>query len=159
MTRPYERLWSLLESSERDPDRFEALVAKLDADELVKCYADVIDASGDVRPKWEGPLVPDLGGCLSEDATEDLTDWIVGQGYDVWAKACGADDEALVVLFEEASRERVGDDEGRWGGRRTPPIGPAFYASYVRRFDEDDFWDALEAELDSRVVEGDEGDD
>ena len=52
MSRPYERLWALIEASMPNPDRFAAMVDELSEGQLVECYADVIDASGEVREKW-----------------------------------------------------------------------------------------------------------
>ncbi|MCY1061785.1 hypothetical protein [Nannocystis sp. SCPEA4] len=151
MTRAYARLWELLDASMPDPNRFDALVAEQSADQLVELYADVIDASAEVRVKWEGPYIPELDACLSEDSCEDLTDWIVGQGHDYWSRACGADDEALAAMWQESVREREAG-RGRWTAR-TPPIGPKFFSSYARRFDNDDgqFLEAVEAELDARA--------
>lgn len=151
MTRAYANLWDLLDASMPDPDRFHALVAEQDADRLVELYADVVDAGAEVRVKWEGPYIAELDGCLSEDSCEDLTDWIVGQGHDYWSGACGADDEALAAMWQESRRERDAG-RGRWTGP-TPAIGPAFFNSYARRFDNDSgqFLEAVEAELDARA--------
>ena len=65
MTEPYARLWALIDGSMPDPERFAAKVAELDAQQLVELYADVIDASAEVREKWEGPYIPDFDGHLS----------------------------------------------------------------------------------------------
>ncbi|MBZ5715907.1 hypothetical protein [Nannocystis pusilla] len=151
MTRAYAHLWELLDASMPDPDRFAALVAEQSAEQLVALYADVVDASSEVRDKWEGPYIPELDACLSEDSCEDLTDWIVGQGHDYWSRARGADDEALAAMWQEAGREDEAG-RGRWNAE-TPAIGPSFYDSYARRFDDEDgqFLDAVEAELEARA--------
>lgn len=151
MTRAYARLWDLLDASMPDPNRFQALVNQQGADLLVKLYADVVDASAEVREKWEGPYVSELDAHLSEDGCEDLTDWIVGQGHDYWSRACGLDDEALAAMWQESGREDEAG-HGRWTAR-TPAIGPAFYNSYAARFDDDDgqFLDAVDAELEARA--------
>jgi hypothetical protein len=159
MIRPYERLWTLIEASMPDPGRFTALVGELGAEQLIALHADVIDARSEVREKWEGPYIPDLEGCLSEDSCEDFTDWVVGQGYEYWRAARGRDDEALAGMFAEDVRERS-HKRGRWHGA-TPAIGPAFYASFDARFDNDkyQFLDAVDAELEARAaaqVEDDE---
>jgi hypothetical protein len=157
MSRPYERLWALIEASMPNPDRFAAMVDELSEAQLVECYADVIDASGEVREKWEGPYIPDLEACLSEDSCRDLTDWVVGQGHEYWSNARGRDDEALAAMFAENLRERTGA-HGRWNGE-TPAIGPAFYNSFDERFDDEDcqFLDAVEAVLDARMeAQGDD---
>lgn len=135
-----------------DPRRFEALVGELSAQELVERHADVIDARAEVRDKWEGPYIPELGACLSEDSCEDFTDWVVGQGYEYWAAARGADDEALARMFAEDVRER-GHKRGRWHGE-TPAVGPALYASFDARFDNDElqFLEAVDAALAARVT-------
>lgn len=149
MSRPYERLWSLIAAAFPKAGAFKKHVDKLSGPDLVTLYADCIAASDEVRPKYEGPFVPELDGCLSEDDMEDLTDWILGQGYDVWLKARAADDAALVAQYQAMQAERDGDG-GRWKGE-TPPIAPAFFGSYARRFDQKQFLDLVEAELDSRV--------
>src|SRR5574338_1514895 len=99
MTVPYARLWALIDGSMPDPGRFAARVAELDAQQLVELYADVIDASAEVRAKWEGPYIPDFDGHLSEDSCEDFTDWVVGQGHEYWSRARGADDETLAAMW------------------------------------------------------------
>lgn len=150
MSRPYERLWALIEASMPNPARFKALVNELSAEQLVECYADVIEASGAVRDKWEGPYIPDLKTCLSEDSCEEFTDWVVGQGHEYWSNARGRDDEALAAMFEEHDRET--GKRGRWKGK-TPAIGPAFYVSFNARFDNkaSQFLKAVDAVLDARA--------
>jgi hypothetical protein len=151
MSRAYERLWGLIEASLPDPGRFAALVDELDEEGLIELHADVIDARSEVRDKWEGPYIPELNGCLSEDSCEDFTDWVVGQGYAYWSAARERDDAALAALWAESVRER-GGEAGRWNGR-TPAIGPAFYASFDARFDNDEFefLEGVEAELEARA--------
>lgn len=154
MTRAYARLWDLLDASMPDPARFHALVAELDEDLLVVLYADVVDASAEVRAKWEGPFVPELDGCLSEDSCEDFTDWVVGQGHDYWSRARGGDDEALAAMWRESGAEQQAGG-GRWTGK-TPAIGPAFFNSYAARFDRKQFLEAVEDELACREPDDDE---
>ena len=151
MSRPYEPLWTLIDACMPDPGLFKAKVDELGVDELIKRYADVVDASSEVREKWEGPYIPDLDACLSEDSCEDFSDWVVGQGHEYWAAARGRDDAALAAMFAENVRERS-SKRGRWSGE-TPAIGPAFYNSYDERFDndEDQFLDAVDAELEARA--------
>lgn len=158
MSRPYERLWALIEASMPDPERFKALVGDLNAEQLIELHADVIDARSEVREKWEGPYIPDLAACLSEDSCEDFTDWVVGQGHAYWSAARGRDDDALAVMFAEDVRERS-SKRGRWHGE-TPAIGPALFNSFDARFDNDEFQflDAVDAELEARAQahDGDE---
>ena len=112
------------------------------------------DPSG--RVKWAGPFIDAAIGHLSEDSTEDLCDWIVGQGSAIWAAACGAADATLVALFHEAHAERA--RPGRWRGR-TPAIGPALFNAHARRFDSDDFHDRVADVLAIRAEEDEEEDD
>ncbi len=134
-----------------DPDRFEACVGELSAEQLIELGADVIDASSEVREKWKGPYIPGLAACLSEDSCEDFTDWVLGQGHDYWWAARGRDDAALAAMFAEEVRERNGA-RLRWNGR-TPAIGPTFFNSYDRRFtnEEFEFLDGVDAELAARA--------
>ncbi len=134
-----------------DPARFAARVEALSAEQLIELGADAIDARSEVREKWEGPFIPDLEGCLSEDSCEDFTDWVLGQGHDYWWAARGRDDEALAAMFAEDVRERNGA-RLRWSGR-TPAIGPAFFNSYNRRFPNEafEFLDGVDAELAARA--------
>ena len=148
MNRDYPRVWAILEATMPDPERFFAQVDALNADELVMLYADVIDARDEVRCAWEGPFIPELDSHLSEDSTEDLTDWIVGQGYAYWQRAIEAEDAALATMLSESEAERE-TPSGRWN-ERTPVIGPAFFNSYAKRFDADVFLDAVDAELKAR---------
>lgn len=101
----------------------------LDADALVELLADLVDAAAEVRVKWEGPFDPSLGVCWSEDSTEDLTDWIVSQGTDVWRAARGATDEALIELAR--ARQAEGTASGRWNDG-TPPLRGLIHAAYRR---------------------------
>lgn len=156
--RSFAELWVLIDASMPDPERFAAAVAELEEDALIERYADVFTARQRVRVKWAGPFIDAAIGHLSEDSTEDLCDWIVGQGSAIWAAACGAADATLVALFHEAHAERA--RPGRWRGR-TPAIGPALFNAHARRFDSDEFHDRVADVLAIRAEEEDDdgGDD
>ncbi len=150
MPRRFEELWALIDASVPDPERFAAAVEGLDQDALIERYADVFAARQAVRVKWAGPWIDAAIGHLSEDSTEDLCDWIVGQGSEIWAGACGAADATLVALFHAAHAER--GRPGRWRGR-TPEIGPALFNAYARRCDGDEFHDRVADVLAIRAEE------
>ncbi|MBS2032015.1 MAG: hypothetical protein JST54_29220 [Deltaproteobacteria bacterium] len=60
------------------------------------------DAAEAIVPYWEGPLVD--GIQFSEDDTEDLCHWIVGQGLETWQRAISERD--LQFLAREAWQSR-----------------------------------------------------
>lgn len=145
------RFWAIIEGAGRDRDALDAALRQLDADELVAFGALVRDAGAAVREPWQGPWVPsdhfDAGGFhLSEDSTEDFTDWIVSLGRAAWLPLVGADDAALQEVY--AIYNTLRDDLAhpmRWSG----PSGKVFlsglvYNIYTDRFG-DDFHDALSA--------------
>jgi hypothetical protein len=104
----------------------------LDVDALVELLADLVDAAAEVRVKWEGPVDPSLGrggDCWSEDWTEDVVDWIVAQGTEVWLAARGASDEALLELGRAYDAEQARG--GRWD-EPTPPLRGLIHAAYAR---------------------------
>ena len=103
--RSFAELWVLIDASMPDPERFVAAVAELEEDALIERYADVFTARQRVRVKWAGPFIDAAIGHLSEDSTEDLCDWVVGQGSAIWAAACGAADATLVALFAWSEAE------------------------------------------------------
>ena len=142
------RLFALLAETQPDPAALEARLATLDPAALIVLAADVVDASADVRPKWEGPYVPERGVCFSEDSTEDLTGWIVAQGEPYWRGLVGAGDEALLAAAAERDRERADVAGGRWSGR-TPHVGGLIFRAY-RRSGAGDWFEALERELSTR---------
>ena len=144
MQRPHAELWLMLAASMPERRRFADAVAALDREGLIQRHADVIQARDEIRMKWDGPYIDAEIGHLSEDSTEDLADWIVGQGHAYWARARGADDPTLAAMFAEYAAERRGAP-GRWDGR-TPPMGPSFHASNHARFpDEEEHEDLLDA--------------
>jgi len=162
MQRSYENLWSMLAASIPDRRHFADAVAALDREGLIQRHADVIQARDEIRMKYDGPYIDEKIEYLSEDSTEDLADWIVGQGHDYWTRARGADDATLAAMFAEYAAERRGAP-GRWDGR-TPPMGPSFYESNRKRFenhddDDDEFLDAVLAELELRAAGTDDDDD
>ena len=161
MQRPYDDLWAMLAASMPERRRFADAVAALDREGLIQRHTDVIQARNEIREKWNGPYIDEKIEHLSEDSTEDLEDWIVGQGHEYWTRARGADDCTLAAMFAEYAAERQGA-RGRWDGR-TPAIGPSFYESNRARFPDDDdgdeFLDAVHAELELRAVKEDEAHD
>ena len=139
VTRPYDRLWSFLDATAPNPQAFLAKVETLTGPELVALYTDTIDASGELPARVAG---------LSDDEREDLADWLLGQGYEVWKAACDADEVAMTAHFDDFSAEQDGDLR-RWKGA-TPPVAPSFYGSFSRRFGADDFFDLVDEELERR---------
>ena len=108
-------------------------LAALDADALVELLADLVDAAAEVRVKWEGPCDPSLGAegqCWSEDSTEDLVDWIVAQGTEVWLTARGASDAFLLALARARDEEEQAGS-GRWDAG-TPDLRGLIHAAYRR---------------------------
>lgn len=145
------RFWAIIEGAGRDRDALDAALRQLDADALIVFGALVHDAGAAVREPWQGPWVPsdhfaEGGFYLSEDSTEDFTDWIVSLGREVWLPLVGADDAALQEVY--ASYNTLRDDPAhpmRWSG----PSGKVYlsgrvYSIYTERFG-DDFHDALSA--------------
>ncbi len=126
MSRPYERLWTLLEATLPSPEAFQQKVDMLSGPELVALYADTIDASGELR-----------GHAADQDA---LADWILGQGFEVWSAAREADEATLAAR---------GGLPSRWKDK-TPPMAASFSAAYARRFDGDEFFDLVDDELEQR---------
>lgn len=148
---PRYRLFALLAETQPDKAALAQRLSELDAEALLELAADVVDASADVRPSWEGPLDRRGGYCWSEDSTEDLTDWVVAQGEVFWRAAVGASDEQLMDIVPEYHRERADGHSARWDGR-TPHLRGLVHVAYKRRFAEvEDYFDGLSRVLDARA--------
>ncbi|MEZ4453747.1 MAG: hypothetical protein R3B09_30105 [Nannocystaceae bacterium] len=145
---PAYRLFELLAETRPDPAAFERRLELLDPEALLELAADVVDASAAVREPWRGPYEPRGDYCFSEDATEDLTDWIVAQGETFWRALVGAEDEALLRAAAERDREGPGT-EARWRGR-SPPVRGLIYDAYDSRRADEDYFAGLERVLSTR---------
>ena len=77
--------WELLEKHKPNIDRLESSLRVLERPLLEKFLVYYHIASEMSCEPWNGPYINDSIGNLSEDSTEDLTDWIVAQGIDAWA--------------------------------------------------------------------------
>lgn len=143
------RLFDLIAETQPEPDALAARLATLDPAALIELVADVVDASAEVRVNWEGPYDPKGDYCLSEDATEDLTGWIVAQGETYWRALVGASDEALLAAAAERDRERPKGQGGRWTGG-TPDIRGLLFKAYRERPGAPNYFEALERTLAAR---------
>jgi hypothetical protein len=74
----------LIEQSKPDLNALEATLLKMDRTSIEKFLVYYHIASEWACAKWSGPYINESIGHLSEDSTEDLTDWIVAQGQKAW---------------------------------------------------------------------------
>jgi hypothetical protein len=142
-------LWQVIEQSDHDEDRLAAQLAALDRETLLALAAQALDARFAVRAPWDGPFVPSVGGCLSEDDTDDLADWVVGQGRAVWMELVEADDAGLVAAFERMyAQKRDAGFPGAWRPDASASVQGQIYQTYTDRFG-DDFHEALHSFIDA----------
>jgi len=131
------RFWRLLEAAFPSKDRLIASLDALPRQELVAFVIHVEAARWEVREEWEGPFIHDNVGHLSEDGTQNLTDWIVSQGEAFWRGACGASDEVLRDLFFEREDAVDRGDRGlggSWLEDRRRPLAPGEVCSVTRKY-------------------------
>ena len=81
---PPDWFWDVLERTRPDLARLESWLMAASA-EQVRQFADAFEnAAMTLCDYWDGPMVD--GIQYSEDDTEDLCQWIVSQGRDLWTK-------------------------------------------------------------------------
>jgi hypothetical protein len=149
------RFWRLLEAAFPSKDRLIAALDALPRQELVAFVIHVEAARWEVREEWEGPFIDDNIGHLSEDGTQNLTDWIVSQGEAFWRGTCSASDGVLRDLFfehEDAAHDEAHPRHWVGGGGTLSPWCSAS-ASYRRRFGEG-LLDEVEALRERLAAEG-----
>src|SRR5713226_10200850 len=89
MHEPPEWFWRVLDSTRPDLQRLEAWLETA-SKEQVEQFAHAFEiAAAAVCDFWDGPEVD--GVVYSEDDTEDLCKWVVGQGRDLWKSVVDGD--------------------------------------------------------------------
>lgn len=137
------RWWTLLGDAFPDVPRLEEALRALGRDELIAFALFVQEARWSIREPWSGPVIPGIG-ALSEDSTEDLTDWIVLQGREYWARVVAGNDERLAGCFADYQAARSPDHSRAWRPSSRPSLMSLTRAIWAERFDPDELWDALE---------------
>ncbi|MER7277572.1 hypothetical protein ABT369_24335 [Dactylosporangium sp. NPDC000244] len=114
-----DRFWDVLESHERSQASLVAWLWSASRDEIVAYQRAFEEAAEELADYWDGPVVD--GVQYSEDDTEDLCLWIVGEGRESW--------DAARADFEGAIRRYLArDPDDAW-----VPGAPA-YAVFHERF-------------------------
>jgi hypothetical protein len=101
--------WTTLDDARPELSRLCTFLEAMAREHLVAFARAYRDAAEAVCDYWDGPE------GFSEDDTEDLCNWIVGQGQVVWRRAIEAGPgalESLVRAFEAA--EANPDSPGSW---------------------------------------------
>ena len=81
--------WDLLARARSGREALRLALQGLDRQSLEEFIVRYHLASEAVCEPWDGPYIEERGYHLSEDSTEDVTDWIVAQGKDAWEYARG----------------------------------------------------------------------
>ncbi len=82
-------VWDLLARARSEREGLRPALQALDRQSLEEFIVRYHLASEAVCEPWDGPYIEERDYHLSEDSTEDLTDWIVAQGNDAWEYARG----------------------------------------------------------------------
>jgi hypothetical protein len=138
-----ERWWKLIETAFPSVERLVLALRVLSREELVSFGAHVTDLRYAVREPWNGPDIPGVG-VLSEDSTEDLTDWIVSQGREYCERAEGSDDAHLAECFALYYAVRTPGHPRAWQPRAIPSLMGTLYNVWCERFDGDEFHAAID---------------
>ena len=91
--------WSMLDETRPSLENLALLLEDLSRERLVQFAFHYQAAAQEVCDYWQGPVVDDIS--FSEDDTEDLCNWVVGQGRSMWehALSLGSDLEPIVRLY------------------------------------------------------------
>ena len=91
--------WALLDESRPSLQALALLLEGLPRERLIQFAQLYRAAAEEVCDYSRGPVVDDIQ--FSEDDTEDLCNWVVGQGQSMWQRALslGADLEPIVRLY------------------------------------------------------------
>ena len=146
--------WEIIDSTRPDLLALALRLEQLSRKDLLRYSHFYQVASDAVCHAWEGPFIDDEIGHLSEDSTEDLTDWIVSGGKESWLYATEPDVDlvALFLLSVQAERGEI-DEPPQWTldvtledrqGYQTPNglAIPIFYERH--NSNNEDFYEALE---------------
>ncbi|HEY5927275.1 MAG TPA: hypothetical protein VIV11_36560 [Kofleriaceae bacterium] len=147
MSAEEERWWRLIESSFPSVDELVVAMRALSRQELLELGVHIRQCRLLIREPWNGPDIPSLG-VLSEDSTEDFTDWIVSQGEDYWRAANDGDDAHLVTCFElyDSVRRKPGHPRA-WQPTPVVSLMGTLFTVWLERFEEDRFHDELDAAM------------
>ena len=131
------RLWDRIREAKGKKAAFKRSLVGCSDEELIELAALALNAAHAIRAPYEGPFIPSLNACLSEDGTEDFANWVVDQGRERWLPLVGADDVALARIFET--------DYDRKGVNAAASI----FVVASERLGGDAYFDALERVLDA----------
>ena len=147
MSADEQHWWTLIESSFPSHERLVAALRALAREELVAFGVHVRECRLLIREPWNGPNIPGIG-VLSEDSTEDFTDWIVSQGEAYWSAANDGDEAHLVACFALYDAVRREQDHPRaWQPTPVVSLMGTLFSVWLERFDEDRFHDELDAAM------------
>jgi hypothetical protein len=107
--------WDLIQECRPVLKNLEKRLEAMPRDQLEKymVYYDI--ASEHICEPWDGPYIDESVGNLSEDGTEDLTDWIVSQGRSVWEYALSPRADFKVLFYLSVGEEPDHDlDIAEW---------------------------------------------
>ena len=89
MEHPPDWFWNILESTRPSLMKLESWLVTAPREHVEEFAAAYELAAKTLCDYWDGPLVD--GIQYSEDDTEDLCNWIVSQGRELWHKVAGGD--------------------------------------------------------------------
>lgn len=82
MEQPSDWFWAMLEAASPSLAKLEAKLVEATKEELRRFGSEYRFASESLCDYWDGPVV--FGIQYSEDDTEDVCNWIVSQGRELW---------------------------------------------------------------------------
>lgn len=130
------RLWDRIRDAAGKKAAFKKALLGCSDEELIELAALALNAAHAIRAPYEGPFIPSLNACLSEDGMEDFANWAVDQGRACWLPLVGADDVVLARTFEtEYDRKGVN-------------AASSIFVVASERLGGDAYFDALERVLD-----------
>jgi hypothetical protein len=148
MRKARQRFWTVLESAKQDLGRLAEWLESASQTEIVAFQTEFEAAKEDLADYSEG--ITFNGTTTSEDATQDICAWIVGQGRVVWEAAFSSKDDlssyAQGYQLFESRRSTKGswNDSGlgdKYRGSRSAAI--LAYRIYEDRFG-DSLYDAVD---------------
>jgi hypothetical protein len=140
------RWWRLIERAFPHEEQLVNSLRMLTRAELVGFGVHVREHRLLVREPWHGPTIPGLG-VLGENATEDFTDWIVGQGESYWRAANDGDERHLVRCYDLYQAVRTPGHPRAWQPSAIVSLMGTLFTVWLERFDEARFHVELDAAM------------
>jgi len=146
-----DRFWTVLESVRPDLSRLADWLESASRTQIVAFQAEFEAAKEDLADYSEG--IRFNGTTTSEDATQDICAWIVGQGRVAWEAAFSRKSDLSAYAQEHQDSESQVSTKGVWNdsglgekyrGSRSPAI--LAYCIYEDRFG-DSLYDAIDESM------------